>query len=95
MILKEPLAEEKWRLVLLLLKKRLMPISLQPGVLLTPFPNNVTTIASKFFGFCFDLKKPKNLEAIVIVRKWTLSAIKLTVKKTLKDIDDKVSKYET
>lgn len=62
MILKEPLAEEKWRLVLLLLKKVLMPISLQPGVLLTPFPDNVLTIASKLFGFSFD-KKTKEVRS--------------------------------
>lgn len=72
-----------------------MPISLQSGVLLTQFPKNFITIASKFLTFSFDLKKPKNLEAIVTVRKWTLSAMKLMVKKTLDDIDDKPSKYET
>lgn len=54
MILKEPLAEEKWRLVFFLLKIALMPISLQPGDLLTPFPDNDITIDSKFFGFSFD-----------------------------------------
>lgn len=40
-----------------------MPISLQPGVLLTTFPDNVITKTSKFFGFSFDLKKTKEFRS--------------------------------
>lgn len=35
-----------------------MPISLRPGVLLTPFCDN-----AKFFGFSFDLKKTKEFRS--------------------------------